>query len=387
MLINDDCLYTMRKFEDEIIDMVYLDPPFFTQKRQSLKNRDGFEYNFNDTWDSMDSYLLYLKTRIVEIKRILKKTGSIFLHCDKSASHYLRVLLDEVFGVTNFRGEIIWIYKRWSNSHNGLMNSHQTILYYSKSKKFTFNKLYTKYSPATNIDQILQDRVRNSDGKVIYKKDRDGNIVFTNEKRGVPLSDVWDIPFLNPKARERVGYPTQKPIILLERLIEISTNENDIVLDPFCGSGTTLVAADILNRKYIGIDISEEAVQLTKLRLKNPVKTESNLLNSGVKAYDKKNDIEKQILSNFSCHTVQRNKGIDAFLSRKHNNMLIPIRIQKEQETLSEAVEMLNRAAVKKGCNLKILIKTNSKDDNVNIPPDIIIMDSYQLTIDGILFK
>ncbi len=237
------------------------------------------------------------------------------------------------------------------------------------------------------VRQLIWEKTNPSpmNGQYIYLSGIE-NMIWFKKKGGTFNAKCKNTVFRFPCGRSKL-HPTEKNINLLKELINENSNENDIVLDPFCGSGTTLVAADILNRKYIGIDISEEAVQLTKLRLKNPVKTESNLLNSGVKAYDKKNDIEKQILSNFSCHTVQRNKGIDAFLSRKHNNMLIPIRIQKEQETLSEAVEMLNRAAVKKGCNLKILIKTNSKDDNVNIPPDIIIMDSYQLTIDGILFK
>ena len=250
MLVNDDCLNAMKNMSDETIDMVYLDPPFFTQKKQTLKNREGQEYCFDDVWESIESYLSYIKIRLFEVKRILKKSGSVFFHCDSSASHHLRILLDEVFGAKNFISEIIWSYKRWSNSHKGLMNSHQTIFFYSKTKHFTYNTIYTKYSSTTNIDQILQDRVRNADGKASYKTDSNGDAICTNEKKGVPLSDVWDIPFLNPKANERVGYPTQKPILLLERIIQISTNENDVVLDPFCGSGTTIVAAALLKRKY-----------------------------------------------------------------------------------------------------------------------------------------
>jgi site-specific DNA-methyltransferase (adenine-specific) len=383
MLINDDCLFAMRKIEDESIDMVYLDPPFFTQRVHSLKDTHGIEYRFDDTWDSIEDYVQYIKERVLEIRRLLKKTGSIFLHCNNSASHYLRFVLDEVFGVKNFRNEIIWSYKRWSNSHKGLLNAHQTILMYSKSDDYTFNTIFTEYSPTTNIDQILQDRIRNSDGKAVYKLDENGKTVCTNEKKGVPLSDVWDIPFLNPKAKERVGYPTQKPILLLERIIKVSTNENDVVLDPFCGSGTTLVASALLNRKFIGIDINEEAVELSKARLENPTKTESMLLRLGEKFYDVKNETDKQILSNFECNIVQRNKGIDAFLRKFYRNSLVPIRIQKENEPFLSAVNLLYHAAMKRGCKIMILIKTSSNDNifNIDIPSEIVVIDSYQLII------
>ena len=204
------------------------------------------------------------------MKKVLKNTGSIFLHCDDKASHYLRQLLDEVFGNTNFNNEIIWHYKRWSNSKKGLLKGHQSIFWYSKTKNFKFNIKYVDYSATTNLDQILQERIRNKNGKVEYKKEKNGKITYCNEKKGVPLSDVWEIPFLNPKAKERVGYPTQKPILLLEQILEIASNENDIILDPFCGSGTTLIAGKIKNRKCIGFDKNLEAIKLTEKRLKNP---------------------------------------------------------------------------------------------------------------------
>lgn len=384
MILNDDCLKVMKNMESDSIDMIYLDPPFFTQKSHSLKNKSGIEYSFNDTWESLDHYLDYLKVRLIEAKRILKETGSIFLHCDNSASHYLRILLDEIFGINNFRSEIIWTYRRWSNSKNGLLNSHQNIYFYSKTDEFKFRKVLTDYSPTTNVDQILQDRVRNESGKTIYRKDEVGNIIFTNEKIGVPLSDVWEIPFLNPKAKERVGYPTQKPILLLERIIEISTDINDTILDPFCGSGTTLVAAKIMNRNYIGIDINSDAIMLASQRLINPIKTESKLLKVGKDAYDQKSRYEKIILSNFECNIVQRNKGIDAFLIKHYKDSPVAIRIQKESEPLSTAIDMLNRAGTTKKCKLMILIRTNNFENReLTVPSNIIIIDSYQLTIDS----
>ena len=173
--------------------MIYLDPPFYTQRKQKLSNSEGKQYEFSDIWKSRQEYLNYMRERLIEMKRILKTTGNLFLHCDSSASHYLRVILDEVFGEENFRSEIIWTYKRWSNSKKGLLPAHQTIFWYSKSNKFKFNVQYNDYSPTTNLDQILQERQRNSSGKTVYKKDDNGEIVHAKEKKGVPMSDVWEI--------------------------------------------------------------------------------------------------------------------------------------------------------------------------------------------------
>lgn len=236
MLIHGDCKIELQKIKGNSIDLIYLDPPFFSQKTQSLKNKENKEYSFEDSWDNIIIYKDYIQERLEECKKVLKNTGSIFLHCDRSASHYLRLALDNVFGADNFQSEIIWSYKRWSNSKKGLLNAHQVIFFYSKTSNFKFNHIYTDYSPTTNLDQIFQKRIRDENGKTIYKTSKNGNIEFIDEKKGVPLSDVWEIPYLNPKAKERAGYPTQKPIFLLERIINLVTNEGDIVLDPFCGS-------------------------------------------------------------------------------------------------------------------------------------------------------
>ena len=314
MLYNSDCLQVMKGISDESVDMIYLDPPFYTQKVQSLSDTNGRKYAFSDIWYSIDEYLSYMSLRIKEMKRILKSTGGIFLHCDVSASHHLRILLDDIFGAENFKNEIIWSYKRWSNSQQGLLPAHQTIFYYIKGKHYKFNTLYGNYSATTNIDQILQERERNGIGKTVYKRDNKGNVIVAKEKKGVPISDVWEIPFLNPKAKERTGYPTQKPIELLERIIKISTDEGDLILDPFCGSGTTLVSAKLLGRDYIGIDINKDAIEISKKRLIKPYKTSSILLKVGEKAYETKTEEELAILCQFECDIVQRNKGIDAFL-------------------------------------------------------------------------
>jgi DNA methylase N-4/N-6 domain protein len=338
---NVDCLEGMKELENESIDLIYLDPPFFTQRKQKLSNKLGIEYSFEDKWKDMNEYLDFLKRRFFEMKRVLKEDGNIFVHCDKIANHRIRILLEEVFGEENFRTEIIWTYKRWSNSKKGLLEGHQNIYHFSKSSKFKFNILYQEYSPSTNIDQILQMRERDENGKSVYKKDENGAIMYGTSKNGVPLNDVWQIPFLNPKAKERVGYPTQKPIELLERILKIASNEGDIVLDPFLGSGTTVVAAKLLKRNFIGFDINSNAVELSQHRLKELIKTESNLLKNGLDSYENKTENQKKILKRFECNIVQRNKGIDAILKEKVNNKLVGIKIQNENETLKDTEKLL----------------------------------------------
>lgn len=380
MIYQDDCLNVLKLMPDTSIDMIYLDPPFYTQKKQALLDSSGKKYEFSDVWDSRQEYLEYMRVRLLEMRRVLKDTGNIFLHCDTSAGHYLRILLDEVFGESNFRSEIIWSYKRWSNSKRGLLPNHQTIYYYSKSKRYKFNTLYGAYSPTTNIDQILQERKRNVAGKAVYKRDEKGDVVAAKEKKGVPLSDVWYIPFLNPKAKERTGYPTQKPIELLEKIIAISTDKGDTVLDPFCGSGTTLVSAKLQGRKFIGIDINSEAVSLTKERLESPSKTSSILMKVGVDAYKTKTEDELSILGQFDCDIVQRNKGIDAFLKKYYLGHPVAIKLQKENESLSEAIQLLKNAAQKKKCSFSVLITNASEQlkETNDTPSNMIVLQRYQ---------
>lgn len=361
MIKQGDCKTELKKIEPNSIDLIYLDPPFFTQKKQSQKTRDNSkEYSFNDSWENIESYKKYIEERLFECNRVLKKTGSIFLHCDRSASHYLRIALDNVFGANNFQSEIIWTYKRWSNAKKGLLNSHQAIYFYSKTASFKFNRVFEDYSPTTNIDQIFQKRIRDINGKTKYKTNANGSYELIQDKKGVPLSDVWDIPYLNPKANERVGYPTQKPILLLEKIIQLVTNDGDTVLDPFCGSGTTLVAAKLLNRKFIGIDISDDAIQLTHKRLKNPIRTDSNLLKNGKDSYLNQDPEILQILKVIDATPVQRNRGIDGFLKVGNSAKPIPIKIQRFNETLEKAKQLLLQASNKNGFKMRILIKTNN---------------------------
>jgi len=385
-IYHGDCVDKLKEIEDGSIDLIYFDPPFYTQKKHSLSTRDNSKkYEFEDSWNSLDQYLNLIESCLIECRRVLKSTGSVFLHCDKTASHYIRVLLDKIFGIKNFRSEIIWSYKRWSNSKKGLLNAHQNIYFYSKSTNFKFNVVYTDYAPSTNVDQILQDRERTKNGKSVYKKDKNGNVVLGKEKKGVPLSDIWDIPYLNPKAKERVGYPTQKPVLLLKQVLKIASDEGDVILDPFCGSGTTCVAAKSMNRDFIGIDKSLDAVALSNRRLKEMIITESALLKKGTESYIEKSGFELALIKSIDAIPVQRNNGIDGFLRSHFDNKPVPVKIQSKEETLEDAIEKLERACKNKGYSLKILIQTKKEIGNsrlFKINSDIEIIKANQLAIE-----
>ena len=386
-----DCRERLLEVEPNSVDLIYFDPPFFTQKKHSLVTRDASKkYEFNDSWESLEDYLDLIESCLIECKRVLKNTGSVFLHCDKVASHYIRVTLDKVFGMKNFRSEIIWSYKRWSNSKKGLLNSHQNIYFYSKSKDFKFNQFYTNYAPTTNVDQILQDREKTANGKSVYKTDKNGKVVLGKEKKGVPLSDTWEIPYLNPKAKERVGYPTQKPVLLLKEIIKIVTDKGDLVIDPFCGSGTTCVAAKSMNRNFIGIDASKDAIELANKRLEEMVITDSALLKKGTQSYIEKSELELAILKSIDAIPVQRNSGIDGFLKTHFEDKPVPVKIQSKNETIEDSIEKLERASKNKGYKLKILIQTKEDIGNsrlFGINSDIEIMKANRFMINELKRK
>ena len=381
MLICGDCFIELEKIEKSSVDLIYLDPPFFTQATQSLKSKDcTAEYSFNDKWENIKVYADYIRERLQRCHKALKDTGSIFLHCDRSASHYLRIALDEVFGYENFQSEIIWSYKRWSNSKKGLLNAHQAIFFYSKTKHFKFNSIYTNYSPTTNLDQIFQKRVRDKNGKTICKQEN-GNVELLDKKKGVPLSDVWEIPYLNPKAKERVGYPTQKPILLLERIIQLVTDKGDLVLDPFCGSGTTLVASQLLGRNFIGMDILNEAISLAERRINNPIKTESNLLKRGKDSYLTQDDEVLNILEQINGIPVWRNKGIDGFLKIEDSFKPIPIKVQRKNETTNDAMNLLLKACKANNYVKKVII---IRSNNQSLLPYDTLIDNDLVIFNGV---
>ena len=185
MLIHGDNLLALKALEKDFagkVKCVYLDPPY---------NIDAANEHYDDNVEN-SAWLSIMKNRLSVIKNLLAEDGVILVQIDKEQSAYLKVLMDEVFGENNFQNEIIWTYRRWSNSRKGLLTAHQTIFFYSKSNSFSFNYEYGEYSPTTNLDQILQERERNDGGKSIYKRGDDGTVVLAKEKKGVPISDVGE---------------------------------------------------------------------------------------------------------------------------------------------------------------------------------------------------
>ena len=351
-LYYGDNLTIMRDMPIRSVDLIYLDPPFNSKKNYNLMYRtltgrpvpdqaDAFcdmwemdpekeqvarempvlmrEHGVEDyyvefwrlwmqalryTQPHLLAYLIYMVERILQMKVLLRDTGSIYLHCDPTASHYIKVMMDGVFGHGNFRNEIVW--KRTSaHSDAGTMGSvHDTLLFYTKSKRFTFNVQHSPYD-----QRYIQSHYRRKDGEGRrYRTDnvtagglsgggyeyewngikktwryprermqelheagrlhytRTGNpeyIRFLDEGKGTAVADLWtDVPPINSQAKERLGYSTQKPMKLLKRVIEASSNPGNVVFDPFCGCGTTIYAADLLGRKWIGIDVAILAVQI-----------------------------------------------------------------------------------------------------------------------------
>jgi DNA modification methylase len=261
-IICGDNLEILRKMPDEFVDLCYIDPPFFTSKTYEVIWNDGAEIRaFEDRWVKMGEtgrytkdinvYLAFMEPRIKEIYRVLKKTGSFYLHCDWHANAHLRIMLDEIFGKNNFQNEIIWFYKTGGVAKDRFARKHDNIYFYTKSNKYTFNpqkeKSYLSYKYGFQNIEIKQDEMG----------------YYTE----VYCRDVWDIPALRGNQPETIGYPTQKPEALLERIIKASSNEGDIVLDAFCGCGTTLAVAKRLNRRFIGIDVSPTACRLMAKRI------------------------------------------------------------------------------------------------------------------------
>lgn len=287
----------MREMNDDVVDLVYLDPPFNSNRNYKIVFRGPEPLRpaahlpaFEDVWtwdesteelseelfrgvagrlvsdtiqglmkvlgrDPMMAYLVNIAPRLVELLRVMRETGTIYLHCDPTASHYLKVVMDAVFGRENFRNEIAWCYRGGGVPRNDFARKHDVILRYSKSDSYMFNAQFTEYSEASKT--LVQSR----GGVSIDDKTRDLD-------RGAHMTDWWyDINSLQTWSPERTGYPTQKPVRLLERIINASSNAGDTVLDPFCGCGTAMIAAERLGRSWIGIDIEPMAFSVLQQRL------------------------------------------------------------------------------------------------------------------------
>ncbi len=288
-IFEGDNLDVMRGMNDGCVDLIYLDPPFNSNRDYAAPiGSEAAGAAFKDTWDltdvdeawhneiaeadlalykiidasehshgsGMKSYLIMMAVRLLEMRRILKSTGSIYLHCDGTASHYLKALMDAVFGKDNFRNEIAWCYKSGGASPKRYFSrKHDTIFWYSKGKAYKFNPQQEKsYNRGLKPYRFK--------GVAEYQDDIGWYTL-------VGMKDYWNIDMIGRTSSERTGYPTQKPLALLERIIQASSNPGDMVLDPFCGCATSCIAAERLDRQWIGIDLSPLAVQLVERRARN----------------------------------------------------------------------------------------------------------------------
>lgn len=314
-----DNLDQLRKLPEACVDLIYIDPPFNSNRNYEVFWGETKEKrSFEDRHESTKAYIDYMRPRCVELHRVLKKTGSFYYHCDWHASHYVKVMLDQIFGENNFINEVVW--KRQTSHNDAKQGSrhfgrlHDTIFLYTKSDAYMWSHQYGPLDPSyveSHYSQIDETGRRfqwgylrapggaaPSKGNPHYKVlgiegywrhsqermeqfIREGRVAippkgktprfkrYLDESKGLPVGSVWDdINPINSQAKESLGYPTQKPLPLLERIINTSSNENDIVLDAFCGCGTALVAAQKLKRQWIGIDISPTACRVMAMRLK-----------------------------------------------------------------------------------------------------------------------
>ena len=303
-----DCLDVMREdLTDESVDLIYLDPPFNSKRLYNAFIGGAQWVAFDDTWrwhEAVDdfhdvarqprlaglmeglrmmlgegpqlAYLSYMANRLVECHRVLKRTGSIYLHCDPTMSHYLKTVLDGIFGRRNFRNEIVWRkYGGYKNTASKKFTTEtDTLLYYAKNDVFTFNQVFRPLSQGV-VDSEYKHKDETGRKYAIPRGRmyRQGIVkrVYLDEHKGVAVGSLWAEKELTMQGRdnERVGYPTQKPLALLERIIRASSNPGDVVLDPFCGCGSAVHAAQNLGRRWIGIDICVNACKIIEERLRS----------------------------------------------------------------------------------------------------------------------
>ena len=310
-----DNLHVMRGMNSESVDLLYLDPPFNSKTDYAAPvGSAAAGAAFKDTWTLHDvdvewinliqdkhprlhrvllaamtnsdkAYLAYMAVRLLEMHRLLKPTGSLYLHCDPTMSHYLKLMLDAIFGRKQFRNEVVWHYGKMSNSSRNFPCNHDTILRYSKSDEFVFNSIRganseykARFQRYLTVNKVLYGTVKGSGDKLILGRRKkvekelgrplnDSDVLFDFDKEFKVQSDVIYTPIIKGNSAERVGYPTQKPLKLLQKIISASSNPGDIVFDPFCGCATTLVAAHDLGHQWAGIDISEKAAELVTRRI------------------------------------------------------------------------------------------------------------------------
>lgn len=262
-----DNLTILSQLPSDSVDVIYLDPPFFSNRHYEVIWGDEAEVrSFKDRWQGgVYNYVDWMRERIREMYRVLKPTGTFFLHCDWHASHYLKVMLDnDIFGENYFRNEIVWSYKRWTSSKRTLSRLHDTILFYSKGKAY-FLEIPTVANVDPNPSQYVS--AKDDTGRTVVARDDAGRPIKRSMSERIQLGDVWEIPLMSPVSKDRLGYPTQKPPALMERILTMASKPGDIVLDPFAGCGTTLTVAQKLRRRWIGIDISPTACEVMRRQL------------------------------------------------------------------------------------------------------------------------
>ncbi len=311
-----DNLEILQGINTNCIDLIYLDPPFnkkkiftaplgssaagasfkdiFTQEDVKEEWVQTIAEDHDHIWHLLNAvkrieggssynfcYLAYMAIRLIECHRILNATGSIYLHCDPTMSHYLKILLDCIFGEKNLRNEIVWSYQGTGQPKNAFKRKHDIIFFYGKGK----DTFFSDKGSSEKISSFSKTKFTKEDDKGRYKEIRhpDNSTHRQYLREYQRMRDVWEIPVINAMARERTKYPTQKPLALLERIIQASSHEGDMVLDPFCGCATTCVAAEKLKRQWIGIDTSHQAYELVKVRIEKEVYTEG--LVKGDKGY------------------------------------------------------------------------------------------------------
>jgi DNA modification methylase len=372
-LILGDNLEIMRNMPNESVDLVYLDPPFFSNKTyEVIWGDDGERRSFEDRFaGDIDQYIHWLKVRVRQMYRILKPTGSIFLHCDWHASHYIKSqILDNrlLFGRNNFRNEIIWSYKRYTAVSKKFQSLHDTIFWYSKKNDYQFNEMREAYGEKSG--KMDSHYKQDEDGRwyrMQKRKNAEPYKVYLSE--GKRTGDVWELPIINASAKERIGYPTQKPEELLRRIIECCTKEGDIVLDPFVGGGTTVAVADRLNRRWIGIDQSVMAVKVTDLRLK---KRQNELFSTPyeviIPTYDL-SKLEQEDGKNFEIFIVEKFGGISNLKGGKdygidgHTEYGTPIQVKKWKKPVGRATLDEFLTAIQR--DDKYLFEKNKKEGQV----------------------
>jgi site-specific DNA-methyltransferase (adenine-specific) len=258
VVLQGENLEVMTRFRPNCFAMVYMDPPFNTGKTQSAKAG-----SYADPCLAIDAFTEALSRQCISAWELLDEDGCLVVHIDPRTSHYVKVALDRAFGYDHFASEIIWSYRRWPAKAKNFQKTHDVLLRYVKNPKFqTWNQQYEEPSESTRKTWGKRKQRAVMTGGVRIKSE-----LTDTESPGAPLRDVWEIPIIAPISNERVGYPTQKPEALLERLILSCTNPGDLILDPYCGSGTTLAVAERLDRIGYGIDENWEAVKVTKARL------------------------------------------------------------------------------------------------------------------------